>query len=279
MTKILSENSSAVSATREPALRFPRKPVRQPACGDNRPHDAWITSGGRWLKQGVAVNYPRMCNLYSLNKKRDMVARFFRVSHNRATSFEPAAAIFPRHVAPVVRQTGGGEREIVTMSWGFMLLQNGRAPRPVTNVRDDKILTSSFWKTSYLERRCLVPASSFCEPNGDVKPATWHWFSLKGSDSRPLFAFPGIWRSYNGPVKKDGPNVNIDTYAFLTTTPNALVSTINHERMPVILTCEDEFATWLRGSADEALALARQYPPQRMQIVQEGFYKEDRVAA
>jgi putative SOS response-associated peptidase YedK len=219
-----------------------------------------------------------MCNLYSLNKKRDMVARFFRVSHNRAVMFKPLPAIFPRHSAPVVRGTADGEREIVTMSWGFMLLQNGRAPRPVTNVRDDKILLSSFWKTSFLERRCLVPASSFCEPNGDVKPATWHWFALKGGE-RPLFAFPGIWRRYSGPVKKDGPNVDIETYAFLTTTPNSLVATINHERMPVMLTREEEFDTWLRGSADEAFALAREYPPENMRIVQEGSYKEDRVAA
>jgi putative SOS response-associated peptidase YedK len=57
-----------------------------------------------------------MCNLYSLNKKRDAVARFFRVSHNRGASFEASSAIFPRHVAPVVRQTADGEREIVTMS-------------------------------------------------------------------------------------------------------------------------------------------------------------------
>jgi putative SOS response-associated peptidase YedK len=103
-------------------------------------------------------------HLYSLNKKRDAVARFFRVSHNRAAAFEPVSAIFPRHVAPVVRQTSDGEREIITMSWGFMLLQNG----------DDTILKSSFWKSSFEQRRCLVPASSFCEPNGDVKPATWH---------------------------------------------------------------------------------------------------------
>jgi hypothetical protein len=27
-----------------------------------------------------------------------------------------------------VRSTDDGEREIVTMSWGFMLVQNGRAP-------------------------------------------------------------------------------------------------------------------------------------------------------
>jgi putative SOS response-associated peptidase YedK len=220
-----------------------------------------------------------MCNLYSLNKKRDAVARFFRVSHNRTVSFEASAAIFPRRTAPVVRGAPDGEREIIMMSWGFMLVQSRRAPRPVTNVRDDKILTSRFWKSSFEERRCLVPATSFCEPNGDVKPATWHWFSLKGSEARPLFAFPGIWRKYQGPMKKDGPKVEIETYAFLTTTPNALVATVNHERMPVLLTREEEFDIWLRASLDEAIALAREHPAEGMRIAQEGFFKEDRVAA
>ena len=220
-----------------------------------------------------------MCNLYSLTPKRDAVAQFFRISHNRSVAFEPLNAIFPRHVAPVVRHTSDGERELVSMSWGFMLLQQGRAPRPVTNVRDDKLRTSAFWRDSFEQRRCLVPASSFCEPNGEVKPATWHWFAIKGAEERPLFAFPGIWRRYRGPVKKDGPNVDIETYSFLTTTPNSLVSTINHERMPVLLTREEEFETWLRGSADEAFALAREYPPQDMRIVQEGFDKEDLLKA
>jgi putative SOS response-associated peptidase YedK len=139
------------------------------------------------------------------------------------------------------------------------------------------ILTSKFWGGSLEERRCLVPATSFCEPNGDVKPATWHWFAINGDDPRPAFAFPGIWRRYNGPVKKDGPNVELEVYAFLTTTPNPLVATINHERMPVLLTREEEFETWLTGSTDEALALAREYPPESMGIVQEGFFKEDRL--
>jgi putative SOS response-associated peptidase YedK len=221
-----------------------------------------------------------MCvQLVLTQQKAGCGARFFRVSHNRAASFEPVSAIFPRHVAPVVRRSADGEREIVEMSWGFMLLQNGRAPRPVTNVRDDTILKSSFWKASFEERRCLVPASSFCEPNRDVKPATWHWFSIAGSEARPLFACPGIWRRYKGPVKKDGPNVDIETYAFLTTTPNSLVATINHERMPVLLTREDEFETWLRAPAEEAMALAREYPPEEMRFVQEGFEKEDLLAA
>ena len=80
-----------------------------------------------------------------------------------------------------------------------------------------------------------------------------------------------IWRRYKGPVKKDGPNVDTEAYAFLTTTPNPLVATINHERMPVLLTREAEFQTWLAGSPDEAFALAREYAPDQMRIVQEGL--------
>ena len=33
-------------------------------------------------------------------------------------------------------------------------------------------------------------------------------------------------------MKKDGPNVDIETYSFLTTTPNSLVATINHDACP-----------------------------------------------
>ena len=116
--------------------------------------------------------------------------------------------------------------------------------------------------------------------HGDVKPATWNWFAIRdGDDARPLFAFPGVWRGYKGPVKKDGPNVEIETYAFLTTTPNPLVAPINHDRMPVLLTREEEFEAWLKGSPDEAFALLREYPADRMHIVQEGLDKEDLLRA
>ena len=80
-------------------------------------------------------------------------------------------------------------------------------------------------------------------------------------------------------MKKDGPNVEIETYSFLTTTPNPLVATINHERMPVLLTREEEFETWLTAPTSEALALAREYPPEQMRIVQEGLEKEDLLQA
>lgn len=81
-----------------------------------------------------------MCNLYSVTRSRAEVARLFRVSDNRAALFEPKDAIFPGHVTPIVRMAAGGERELVTMSWRFVLPQPGKAPRRVTNTRDDKVL-------------------------------------------------------------------------------------------------------------------------------------------
>lgn len=182
-----------------------------------------------------------------------------------------------RLYTPVIRQAADGERELVPMSWGFVLLQAGKAPRRVTNVRDDKILTSKFWTPSFETRRCLVPASSYSEPDSG-KPAKWHWFAVNGDEDRRLFAFPGIWQRWQGPVKKDGPNVDLDVYSFMTTAPNALTDSINHERMPVLLSEEQDFDIWLRGSPEEAFALARSFDPTAMRIVQSGFEKQDLLA-
>ena len=68
--------------------------------------------------------------------------------------------------------------------------------------------------------------------------------------------------------------VELDLYAFMTATPNSLVATVNHERMPVLLTRPEEFDTWMGGPAQEAMALAQEYPPEQMQIVQTSYEKE-----
>ena len=102
---------------------------------------------------------------------------------------------------------------------------------------------------------------------------------VEGDDERPLFAFPGIWRTWKGPVKKDGPVVELTVYAFMTTEPNALTRSINHERMPVLLSDTEAFDTWLGGTSKEAHGLVRSYDPDKMRIVQSGFEKKDLLAA
>ena len=60
------------------------------------------------------------------------------------------------------------------------------------------------------------------------------WFAL--NDDRPLFAFAGIWTTFNGdrgtkskPIA--GPH---QVYGFLTTEANAVVKPIHPKAMPVI---------------------------------------------
>ena len=111
------------------------------------------------------------------------------------------------------------------------------------------------------KRRCLVPATSFCEPKGR-SPALWHWFALKDEqDKRPLFAFAGVWKD--------------NTYAFATTTPNELVAKIHPSRMPVILKSRQAQHIWLNGSPEEAVKMLRQIPSHMMQIVHKGTDRQD----
>lgn len=218
-----------------------------------------------------------MCNLYSITAAREAMLRLFRVGHNRAVAFEPTAALFPGHTAPVVRHAADGDREMVGMSWGFVLPQPGKAPRRVTNARDDKI-DGRFWSDSFKARRCLVPATAFCEPT-ETTPADWVWFALSGDEQRPLFAFAGIWRRWTGPIRKDGPSVDIDVFAFLTTLPNDLTGSINHERSPVLLDGPQAFGAWLEGGEADARALVTPFPADRMRIVQRSRDKRDNLGA
>ncbi|MGI9521033.1 MAG: SOS response-associated peptidase [Hyphomicrobiaceae bacterium] len=217
-----------------------------------------------------------MCNLYSMTTNREAVLRLFRVGDNRAEAFKPATAIFPSQVAPVVRNSDDGTRELVHMSWGFVFPQTSKAARRVTNARDDKVLTSNFWRSSFEERRCLVPVTSFCEPKGRA-PASWHWFGL--DRNRSTFAFAGIWRSFKGHLKLDAPPVEIETYAFLTTSPNELVREVHPTRMPAMLVGQDAMDCWVDGSTADATALIAPYPADTMMKVQVGPDREDRHGA
>ena len=70
--------------------------------------------------------------MYWMTRSREAI----RVADNRAGEIKPQPAIFPAYTAPVARKADDGERKLVPMSWGLVLLQPGKAPRRVTNVRD-----------------------------------------------------------------------------------------------------------------------------------------------
>jgi putative SOS response-associated peptidase YedK len=173
-------------------------------------------------------------------------------------------------MAPVVHTALDGERELALMRWGFPPPPNlGTAP--VTNVRN---LKSPYWR-GWLkaEWRCLVPATSFCEWT-DTRPKVTHWFAL--DETRPLFAFAGIWRVWTGERKGEAGEHRL--FAVLTTESNDIVRPIHAKAMPALLTAEHEWDTWLTGPADEAIALQRPLPNEKLRIVATGE-KNDQAPA
>ena len=215
-----------------------------------------------------------MCNLFSNTMPADAMRRLFRVApeRDRTGNQPPLPDIFPRSDAPIVRLDPAGERELVRMHWGFLVPQLSKRsgqpilPRAFNNARDDGLAASSLWRESFEQRRCLIPATSFCEPKGRG-PAIYHWFALTGDEPRPPFAFAGLWRRFRGRYR-DGP-VDIATFAMVTTSANDLVHPIHPDRMPAILG-PDEHDTWLAGTPREARQLLRPYPAERMRIVRSG---------
>jgi putative SOS response-associated peptidase YedK len=213
-----------------------------------------------------------MCNLYSVTRSPEEMRRLFRLVHDRTGNLPPLPAIFPDNLAPVVRTNRDGEREMTMMRWGFPPPPN-LGTRPVTNVRN---VASPYWR-GWLKAdfRCLVPVTSFCEYT-DSQPKVPHWFAL--DETRPLFAFAGIWRPWSGtrgpksaPV--EGKHL---LYSILTADANDLVRPVHAKAMPVLL-AQENWDAWLEAPVEEALALQRPFPAERMRIVATGE-REDAAA-
>ena len=181
-----------------------------------------------------------MCNLYRMTRTVDEVAKLFDAEPERGANF--AAEVYPGYPGLVVE--GGRAR---AMNWGFPLALTGKQgrklkPKPVTNAREDK-LTTSFWRDSFAQRRCLVPVSAWAEAEGEKGRMTRTWYALPGGEP---FAVAGLWR----PTAEWG-----DAYTLVMADSSPQMIDV-HDRMPVILRRED-WKCWTDGPLGEALALCR----------------------
>jgi hypothetical protein len=59
-----------------------------------------------------------MCNLYSLTKGQAAIRDWFRARHDRTGNLPLFSGIFPDQMAPIVRASADGERELVMARWG-----------------------------------------------------------------------------------------------------------------------------------------------------------------
>jgi putative SOS response-associated peptidase YedK len=195
-----------------------------------------------------------MCNLYTVRKSRDEVAQYFRA---RKPPVEPNLPddILPGAPGLVVREVDG-ERVLQSMVWGFPMrfasMKAGSKPKPVNNIAD---VTKFTWKrlAETPQARCLIPLTSFAEPEGPKGAKTRTWITIK---DQPIAAWGGLWRESDewGPV-----------YSGVMTDCNEAIRPL-HDRMPVLLHAH-EFDQWLHGSFEDIVAFQnRSFPNDVIEI-------------
>jgi putative SOS response-associated peptidase YedK len=215
-----------------------------------------------------------VCNLYSTFTDQAALRSLFDVNMDNLGNWQAQSGIYPDYAAPIVRNSAAG-RELTLARWGMPtpsnVLAGKKADPGITNVRNT---ASSHWRRWLgVENRCLVPFTSFSEPNpGAVADRAPVWFAL--DDTRPLACFAGLWTRWTSVRKvREGETTN-DLFAFLTINPNAEVGAIHPKAMPVILRTAEEATTWLTAPPAEALKLQRPLPDDALRIVAKGT-KED----
>lgn len=165
-----------------------------------------------------------MCGRYRRRSDKQRIAEAFHVGIGLEDLYlESEEDIAPGSIQPVVLGNHTGEHEIALMRWGFKL-----PDRLLFNARSDGIEQSTFWKDSFRERRCIVPADSFFEwrqVERGKKPK--YEITIPG---REPFGMAGVWKLWKNPKTSEWEK----TFAVVTGEPNEVMQSI-HDRMPTIL--------------------------------------------
>ncbi len=179
--------------------------------------------------------------------------------HNSSVpiKWQPIYNARPGEWLPII--TEENPQTITTAFWGFIPHWATRPDaKAVINARAETIADKPYFKSSYKNKRCAIPADGFYEwlPKGKVRVP--YYFYRK--DEKP-FLFAGLYDLLPGQNDKDG-------FVIITTSPNNLVEKI-HNRMPVMLEDGQE-QLWLNPKAktQEINSLLVAYPEELMTVRQ-----------
>lgn len=198
-----------------------------------------------------------MCGRYTLYHTREEIEERFaaQLVPHLAADAEPRYNIAPTQTILAVTEIRGGARLLDGFHWGLIpsWAKDPGIGSKMINARAETLAEKPSFRTALSRRRCLIPADGFYEwqdalpavGSSKKPPKTPMHLHLTGGD---LFAFAGLWDEWHAP---DGSPLRSCT--IITTSPNAVAAPI-HDRMPVILTPEDE-ALWLDPTVSDTASL------------------------
>jgi len=184
-----------------------------------------------------------MCGRYALNASHDELMDAFEVSTDYAGPILPADwNITPTRDIYIVRENREAKRELTTVSWGLIAPWSEnpqdalRSQSQAINARTETVHEKPTFRSAFVSRRCLIPASGYYEWATEMGPyAPKQPFYIHGDG---LIAFAGIWDRWRAP---DGSYK--ESAALITRPAVEFLATVHH-RMPTFLP-RDRWSAWL----------------------------------
>src|SRR5437016_2240556 len=194
-----------------------------------------------------------MFGRYRRSRRKQIVEEYFDCVSGEV-DWSHRYNIAPTQPVPVIRQNPKEPvREIAMMKWG-LIPHWAKSPSIATstiNAKSETAATKPAFREPLKVRRCLIPADGFYEWQRTPTSKQPYCFEVNEGE---LFAFAGLWDGW-----KDPSGTWIKTCSILTTTPNALTSTV-HDRMPVILH-PDCYDLWLDPGMQNVAAISELLKP------------------
>lgn len=194
-----------------------------------------------------------MCGRYRLSRRKQIIEEHFETADWR-DDWSPRYNIAPTQAVPVIRQHPREPvRELSLMRWGLVphWTKDATGSASMINARSETASTKPAFRDPLKFRRCLIPADAFYEWNKTPTSKQPFCFEVNSGN---LFAFAGLWDGW-----KNAEGQWVRTCSILTTTPNAVTSVI-HDRMPVILELES-YDLWLDPGMQNVTAVVELLKP------------------
>jgi putative SOS response-associated peptidase YedK len=183
-----------------------------------------------------------MCGRYMLYYEKDIIIEAFNLVND--FDYSERFNIAPsQQVLTIVKGNDGNRAG--HMKWGLIpkWAKDEKLGNKLINARSETINEKPAFKESFVQKRCLVPASGFYEwklEGGKKQP--YHFFL----ENKKPFAFAGIWSRWNRRSLEGSEEIL--TCSILTKDSNSSMKDFHH-RMPVILLPE-EGERWLKRDAE-----------------------------
>ena len=196
-----------------------------------------------------------MCGRFALYSSFSAIKEYADVL-NKIGKLDNNFNVAPGQIIPIIMQEYG-KKILEPVKWGLVPFwaKDPKIGYRMINTRAETIAEKPSFKAAFKYRRCLIPSNGFYEwRKSDKQPFYIHL------PDHELFTFAGIWEEWHHP---DGSSLR--TCSIITTEPNETMQEI-HERMPVILSREDEDKWLKQNEQKELLSLLKPFDNDLIEI-------------